>query len=118
MPANQPAWIQPLITVGQVFFGFVLAVTPVTLWIAWSPFVFFVAVAVVAVSAGMFVLLHHFEQQTGVGGAAAPGHRPGASLPDEFIEELQQIYPLTYHHSLHARARFRQAMEKLRRLAN
>jgi hypothetical protein len=36
-------------------------------------------------------------------------------LSKESIAELQRIFPLTYHHSLVEKSRFRQAMDKLRK---
>lgn len=117
MPSKKVRWTEPLISIGQTVCGFVLALAPVTLWVAWSPFVLLVVVAAIGVSTGIFVLLHGCEHSATEDRLATPWRRPGAFLPDEFIEELHQISPLTYHHSLKPRARFRRAMEKLRRPA-
>jgi hypothetical protein len=99
----------------EVGLGIVLAVTPITLWVAWTPLVFMVAVAVAAVSATMLGLLH------GRRGSAHedldPGRPPGTVqpvLPDGFVEEIHQIFPLTYHHSRIESPRFRRAMQNLR----
>jgi len=90
--------------------GAILAATPLALWIAWTATVLLIVVAVAIASAGLLVLLtpRTLEQ--------APPARDGAALPDEFIAEVQRLFPLTYHHSLRETARFRRAMEKLSRM--
>jgi urea transporter len=62
MPSKQTNRTETLIAVGQTGFGIVLATAAVTLWVAWSPFVFLVVVVAIGVSAGIFILLHDFEQ--------------------------------------------------------
>jgi hypothetical protein len=97
--------------------GFALAVTPVTLWVAWTPSVFFAAVAVAAISAILLILLNRHWRPAPEHAHSAP--RESCSqpiLPDGFIETIHQIFPLTYHHSSIGRARFRDAMQRLRQL--
>ena len=93
--------------------GAILAATPVALWIAWSATVLFIVVAVAIASAGLFVLLVERAQRTARQSPAAAGK---VMLPDEFIAEVHELFPLTYHHSLLETARFRRAMEKLSRM--
>ena len=93
--------------------GVILAVTPVMLWIAWSGTVLFIVVAVAIVSAGLWVSLEEHLHRPSAGSRAAVG---GARLPDGFVDEIHQIFPMTYHHSMRPRARFRQTMEKLSRM--
>ena len=97
--------------------GIALAVTPVTLWVAWTPSVFFAAVAVAAGSAFLLVLLN--GRWRPASGHAHPTPSESCSqpvLPDEFVERIHQIFPLTYHHSSIGRARYRDAMQRLRQL--
>ena len=93
--------------------GVILAVTPVMLWVAWTDSVLFIVVAVAIVSAGLFVSLEERLHRPSDGPGAGVG---SARLPDRFVEEIHQIFPLTYHHSMRPRARFRQTMEKLSRM--
>jgi hypothetical protein len=96
--------------------GIVLAVTPVTLWVAWSPSILFAAVAVAVISAMLLVLLNRHRgsaREELDADAHVGGSRP--VLPDGFVEEIHQIFPLTYHHSRSGPARFRRAMDRLRR---
>ena len=100
-----------LAAAASTLLGVILAVTPVLLWVAWTDTVLFIVVAVAIVSAGLFVSLeerlHRPSDGPGVG---------NARLPDQFVDEIHQIFPLTYHHSMRPRAPFRQTMEKLSRM--
>jgi len=89
--------------------GIVLAATPLALWAAWSAAVLFLVLGVAIASAGLLVLLNH------LGGQTAPSGAGRAELPEEFVAEVHQLFPLTYHHSHRPAARFRRAMAKLSR---
>lgn len=93
--------------------GIVLAVTPVALWIAWTATLVVCVLLVAIVSAALFALLtERLARRTGnQSGREGTGSR--VLLPDEFIEEVHRLFPLTYHHSRHETARFRQAMRRL-----
>ena len=102
-----------LAAAASTLLGVILAVTPVLLWVAWSDTVLFIVVAAAIVSAGLFVSLEERLHRPSDGTGAGVGN---ARLPDRFFEEIHQIFPLTYHHSMRPRARFRQTMEKLSRM--
>jgi hypothetical protein len=91
--------------------GVILAATPLALWVAWSPAVLFLVLAVAIGSAGLLVLLNQLD------GQAAPAASGRVGLPEEFVAEVHELFPLTYHHSHRPAARFRRAMAKLSRLA-
>jgi len=118
MPAKRRSWAEPLISIGLTGLGIILALAPVAFWVAWTPFVFLVVLAVIGVSAALFIVLYGCQLPATEDQRATPGNSSRAVLPDEFVEEIHRIFPLTYHHSLHGRARFRRAMEKLRRLTD
>ena len=111
--AGRTALAERLTAVGTTLLGVILAVTPVALWVAWTATVLLIVVAVAIASAGLFVLLADLPHR-------APGRPPAANgravLPDEFIAEVHELFPLTYHHSRLESARFRRAMEKLSRM--
>jgi hypothetical protein len=75
-----------------------------------------IVVAVGVVSAILIVLL------TDSGPEGAESRRPQDApagrdiLPDESVREIHRIFPLTYHHSMNERARFRRAMDRVRLL--
>jgi hypothetical protein len=105
------------LSAAEVGLGIILAVTPITLWLAWTPLVFMAAVGAAAVSATLLGLLH--ERRGSAHEDVDPG-QPSKSLqpvlPDGFVEEIHQIFPLTYHHSRNESPRFRRAMQNLRNL--
>ena len=96
----------------EIMLGCVLAVTPVTLWVAWTATQVLCMMLVALICAVLLALLVESAPPAGE-------HRAGgdATLPPEFIEEVHRLFPLTYHHSRHETARFRQAMQKLAELA-
>lgn len=93
--------------------GIVLAVTPVALWIAWTA-TLVVWIMLVAVACAMLLsmvessLPSSRSQRNGAGGRVV--------LPEEFIEEVHRLFPLTYHHSRHGATRFQQSMKRMSRL--
>ena len=113
MSTRRMALADRLTAAATILLGAILAVTPVALWIAWSATVFFIVVAVAIASAGLFVLLTEFAQRNARQSPAADGR---VVLPDEFIAEVHELFPLTYHHSRLETARFRRAMDKLSRM--
>ena len=96
--------------VAEAGLGLLLAATPLALWIAWTPaLVLGVMLAAVATAALLAVLAESAPRQeesiTGV-----------PRLPEEFIEEVHRLFPLTYHHSHRPAARFRETMLRLARM--
>jgi hypothetical protein len=88
--------------------GIVLATTPVLLWVAWTPELLIGVMLAAVLCAVLLVLL------TEPGGDRAGA--PPPALPPEFVDEVQRLFPLTYHHSMRETARFRRAMKRLSRL--
>lgn len=93
--------------------GAILAATPLALWIAWTATVLFIVVAVATASAMLLVLLAE-RAQRGTGRAAAGSGQ--VVLPEEFVEEIHRLFPLTYHHSGAPAARYRRVMDRLSRM--
>jgi hypothetical protein len=95
--------------------GIVLSLVPPALWIAWTETILFGVAAVGLVSAALLVMLADQD-------AEAEERQAGASigmrrkLSVDAILELHRIFPLTYHHSLVEKTRFRRAMDKVRKL--
>jgi hypothetical protein len=91
--------------------GIVLALVPVALWVAWTPWVWVIVVAVGVVAAALLVAVGYCWSPAGEGASSA---KP--ELPDEGIAAIHEAFPLTYHHSFRQTARFRRAMDALRRV--
>lgn len=92
--------------IAQTLVGLVLAATPVALWIAWSPAMLAATLAVAVLGAGLYVLLTEEETEPG-------GTHDGARLPDTFLQEVQQLHPMIYHHSGRRSSRFQRTMRRL-----
>src|SRR5687767_9885752 len=97
--------VQRLSRVATATLGALLAITPAALWVAWSATAVFVVLVAAVVSAGLLVLLTESSPQ---------GKDDSVTLPEEFIDEVHRLFPLTYHHSAAGPSRFRRAMERLR----
>jgi hypothetical protein len=105
-----PATEKRLAGIAETGLGIVLALVPVALWVAWTPFVWVIVVAVGVVAAVLLVALGYWRRADE---GASSARR---ELPDEGIAAIHEVFPLTYHHSFRQTARFRRAMDTLRRV--
>jgi hypothetical protein len=106
----EPAAKRRLAGIGETGLGIVLALVPVALWVAWTPFVWVTVVAVGVVASALLVGLGYWRPQADEASSAR------RELPEEGIAAIHEIFPLTYHHSFRQTARFRRAMDRLRRV--
>jgi len=98
--------------------GIFLVLTPLALWIAWSPGVLF-AVLGGGIAAALALLAcrwlaQRYRAQTAAIAAAPPIGPPPVS--DRFLAELSGMGPFTYHNRLTGDYKFRLKMARLRRL--
>jgi hypothetical protein len=107
----EPDTKKRLAGIGETGLGIVLALVPVALWVAWTPLVWVMVVAAGVVAAALLVALEYWRPRADEGASSA---RP--ELPDEGIAAVHEVFPLTYHHSFRQTARFRRAMDTLRRM--
>ena len=98
--------------IAEAGLGLVLAATPLALWIAWTPALVLWVMLAAAASAALLVMLAESAQPSLREEDAARAPR----LPEEFIEEVHQLFPLTYHHSHRPATRFRETMLRLTRM--
>jgi hypothetical protein len=103
-------------SVGVTVLGIVLALIPPALWVAWTPTGLLGVVAVGVVSAAVLVVLVDWGPQDVEDRQSAHDAKARKAMIDASIVEIHRIFPLTYHHSLVEKDRFRQTMEKIRRL--
>lgn len=99
----------------ETVLGIVLAVTPVALWVAWTPgLLAWVVVAAIACSV-LLVLLAHCLPRAAEREADGTRNLLGrVGLPGA-IEEVHRLFPMIYHHSSRNNSRFRQVMARLSR---
>lgn len=106
--------VERIRSVGMTFLGFVLALVPLALWVAWTEIVLIVVVMIGTVSAILLVILSDHGSRPA--SDEPPGRDRKETLPDDFIAQVHRIFPLTYHHSRKPSARFRETMERLRHM--
>jgi hypothetical protein len=105
-----------LSSIGMTVLGIVLSLVPPALWIAWTETGLLAVVAVGFVSAGLLIALADSRTDSPVDRQTSPG-AAATSVPSvACVVEVHRIFPLTYHHSLIEKARFRRTMEKVQQL--
>lgn len=102
--------------IGVTGLGVVLAATPLALWIAWTAALIVWVMLIAMVSAALLALLTEFPCRRTQDQSGPEGTGSRVILPEEFIEEVHRLFPLTYHHSRLETPRFRRAMKRLSRL--
>jgi hypothetical protein len=112
MPIARTTLVDRFRSVAMTVLGIILSLVPPGLWFAWTETMLLVVVAIGIVSAAALVVL----ADSGSEGAESPSVAKRRILADRSIAEIHRIFPLTYHHSLVEKTRFRQAMERVRRL--
>jgi hypothetical protein len=95
--------------------GIVLALVPPALWIAWTETILFWVTAAGIVSAVALVALAELGRKDS-GDERGLHVLASRERTDASIEALHRIFPLTYHHSMVEKTRFREAMDKVRQL--
>ena len=103
-----------LITLGLTLFGFILVLTPLALWVAWTETIFLVVLVTGATAAALYGVLARFERPPA---QSEPSDyvRP-AILPDKFILELQKLHPFIHHHRPSGGPKFHTAMYHFKKL--
>ena len=108
--------VRPLKAVGETVLGILLAAVPLALWIAWSPAILFAVIVTAGVCAALLIALSRLQDEPRDEARNLEEDPAHIEVPDAFVEELHQLFPLVYHHSRREKQRFRRTMETLRRL--
>ena len=104
-----------LVTLGLIFLGLVLTVTPLAMWVAWTETILLGVIVVGALAGVLYCVLFRFERPE------APLRRDGAEeeraeeLSDAFIEETTELHPFVHHHQRAGTPIFRAAMAHLKK---
>lgn len=116
MPIWRTGAADQLRSIGMTLLGIVLALIPPALWVAWTETGLLVVVAVGVACAAALVVLADSQPQVVEDRHHHDDLKTRKTLSDASIVEIHRIFPLTYHHSLVEKARFRQTMDKIRRM--
>ena len=115
MPVARAAILDQLKSIAMTILGIILSLVPPALWFAWTETMLFAAVAVGFVSAVALVILADWSgspDDPQAGDAIAQRK----FLAERAVAEIHRAFPLTYHHSMVERTRFREAMARVRQL--
>ena len=116
MPIWRTGAADQLRSIGMTLLGIVLALIPPALWVAWTETGLLAVVAVGVACAAALVVLADSQPQVVEDRQHYDDSKTRKTLSDASIVEIHRIFPLTYHHSLVEKARFRQTMDKIRRM--
>jgi hypothetical protein len=108
--------LDQLRSISMTLLGIILSLVPPALWFAWTETMLLGVVIVGMVSAVALVVLADSGPQEAEDPQRTGGVENRRAAVDQTMVEIHRIFPLTYHHSLVERARFRQAMARVRQL--
>ena len=86
-----------LITHGLVFLGFVLMMTPLALWVAWTETIFLGVLATGAAALVLYGILERFEKPADPAQRESSDYVRAKILPVESIVDLQDPHPFRHH---------------------
>jgi len=104
-----------LVTPVLICLGFILMATPLALWVAWTDIIL-LGVLLTGISAAvLYCFLVRFEKPGDVKRHSSTRQQSTGKIPQDILEELQDLHPFIHHHSAGGKRRFRAAMSRLRR---
>ncbi len=114
---KKPKLVEAILRAATNILGFVLVLTPLALWAAWSEQSWFLVMVAGIVSVIGLLLCHWLtdDDRHIADDRTERAPRP-ATVSDEFLAELSSMGPFTYHNRLTGDRRFRMKMERLRKL--
>ncbi len=108
--------VDGLTTFGVNLFGAALMITPLALWVAWTETVLYIVLAAGFMAGTLYCLLYMYEQRTDLAQSPSTTSGPAKTVPDDFVAELHDLFPLTYHHRRLGDPAFQRKMDRLKRL--
>ena len=116
MPIERTIVLDQLKSIAMTILGIILSLVPPALWFAWTETMLLAVIAIGIVSAAALIVLADSKSGGVEDPQAADEIAKRRSLADQSVAEIHRIFPLTYHHSLVERTRFRRAMERVRQI--
>ncbi len=104
-----------LVTLGLMLLGFVLMVTPLALWVAWTDTIFIVVLVTGAAASVLYCVLVRFERPANPAQSEASDYVRAVILPDKIIAKLQRLHPFIHHHRPSGGPKFLTAMYQFKR---
>ena len=104
-----------LITLGLMVLGFVMMVTPLALWVAWTETILLVVLATFATAVVLYGVLVRFERPANPAQSEPSDYVRAVILPDKVIVDLQELHPFIHHHQPSGGPKFHTAMYHLKK---
>jgi TolB-like protein len=104
-----------LINHGLILLGFVLMLTPLALWVAWTETIFLGVLATGAAALVLYGILERFEKPADPTQSESFDYVRAMNLTDEVIAELQDLHPFIHHHRPTGGSKFHTAMNRLKK---
>ncbi len=108
-------FVDRLITYGLLLLGWVLMMTPLALWVAWTETIFLGVLATGAIALVLYGVLDRFEKPASPTQSESSDHVRALNLTDEVIAELQDLHPFIHHHQPSGGSKFHTAMNRLKK---
>lgn len=104
-----------LVTLGLIFLGLILMLTPLALWVAWTETIFMVVLGSCATAAVLYCLLARLEAPASSNRSEASDPARAQDFSDTVTDELQSLHPFVHHHRPSGGRKFRLAMYRLKK---
>ena len=104
-----------LVTLGLMFLGVIVMVTPLALWVAWTDTILFTVLASGFTAGALYCVLIYFEKPPPSGRHGYTTDNRDRILPEQSISELQKLHPFVHHHRPSGGPIFRKVMQRLSR---
>jgi hypothetical protein len=104
-----------LITRGLTLLGFVMMLTPLALWVAWTETIFFGVLATGAAALVLYGVLDRFDRPADPPRRETSDYVRAKVLPAESIAILQDLHPFIHHLRPAGSPKFQIAMGNLKK---
>jgi len=109
-------FVDSLITHGLILLGWVLMMTPLALWVAWTETMFLGVLATGATALVLYGVLDRFERPADPAQSKSSDYVRAKNLPVESIVELQNLHPFIHHRRQSGDPKFQIAMYRMKKL--
>ncbi len=108
-------FVDSLITHGLILLGWVLMMTPLALWVAWTETIFLGVLATGATALVLYGVLDRFERPANPAQSQTSDYVRAVNLPDKVIAELQNLHPFIHYRRPSGGPKFQIAMYHLKK---
>ena len=108
-------FVDSLIHHGLILLGWVLMITPLALWVAWTETIFLGVLATAATALVLYGVLDRFERPANPTQSESSDYVRARILPVKSIVELQNLHPFIHYRRQSGGPKFQKAMYHLKK---